>query len=111
MGTVFVTFVQTLAEKSDQVLGGVALLKDAEILQSQYTTSRNEKDKRKKQVKTASTDLTADETDLLTELFGVYATLLTYYYKTPQKAETYFDILVLPPSFRQPEADPATPYA
>lgn len=110
MGTVFGTFVQTLTDKNDQVPGGAALLKDAKTLQSQYKTSRKEQDKRKKQVKTSGTNLDTDETDLLTELFGVYAALLAHYYKTPDKAEAYFDFSVLPRSQHQPEAD-ATPNA
>lgn len=109
MATIFGTFVQTLTDKKNlaQVPGGAALLADAQSLQGQYTTARQEQDKRKKQVKTSGTDLDADETDLLTELFGVYAALLAFYYKTPEKAETYFDFSVLPRSQRQPEADAA----
>lgn len=99
MGTVFGTFVQTLAANKGKVPGGTDLLKDAQSLQAQYTTSRTEQDKRKRQVKTSGTDLDADETDLLTELFGVYAALLAHYYRTPEKAEAYFDFSVLPPSY------------
>lgn len=60
-------------------------------------------------MKTAVGNLDADETDLLVELFGVYATLLAHYYKTPERAETYFDFSVLPRSQRQPEADASEP--
>jgi len=49
-------------------------------------------------VKSASSDLDADETDLLVELFGAYNALLAHYYKTPERVETYFDFSVLPHS-------------
>ena len=109
MGTAFPAFVKTLTLHRDEVPQGAALLKDAQSLNAQYTTARREQDKRKKQVKTAGTDLDADETDLLTELFGVYAALLAHYYKTPERAAQYFDFSVLPPSRRQSEADDASP--
>lgn len=107
LGTVFATFVQTLTDNKGLVPDGVNLLKDAKTLLGQYGTSRQEQDKRKKQVKSASTDLDADETDILVELFGVYAALLASYYKTPERVADYFDFSVLPPSYRQTEADPA----
>lgn len=99
MGTVFGTFVQTLADNQASVPDGPALLKAAQALQAQHTASRTEQDKRKSQVKTASTDFNTDEADLLTELFGVYTALLAYYHKTPEVVETYFDFSVLPPSY------------
>ena len=49
-------------------------------------------------MKSASSDLDADETDLLVELFGAYTALLAHYYKTPERVETYFDFSVLPHS-------------
>lgn len=44
---------------------------------------------------TASSDLAADETDLLIELFGAYAALLAYYYRTPERVADYFDFSML----------------
>jgi hypothetical protein len=109
MGTAFAAFVKTLAENKDDVPQGAALLAGAQTLNAQYALARQEQDNRKKQVKTAGTDLDSDETDLLTELFGVYAALLAHYYKTPERAAEYFDFSVLPPSRRQSEADDASP--
>lgn len=62
-------------------------------------------------MKSASTDLDADETDLLVELYGAYAALLAFYYKTSERVETYFDFLVLRHGPRQPAADAGTPGA
>ena len=109
LGTAFATFVQTLTDNKAQVPDGTNLLKDANALLGQYGTARQEQDKRKKQVKTTSADLNTDETDILTELFGVYAALLAVYYKTPERVADYFDFSVLPPSRRQSEADDAAP--
>ena len=55
-------------------------------------------------MKSASSDLDADETNLLVELFGAYNALLAHYYKTPERVKTYFDFSVLPHSQRQPDA-------
>jgi len=109
MGTAFSAFVKTLALYKDDVPQGAALLKDAITLNAQYTLAQQEQDKRKKQVKTAGTDLDADETDLLTELFGVYAALLAHYYKTPERAAAYFDFSALPPSYRSADEDADAP--
>ena len=109
MGTAFAAFVKTLTLHKDDVPQGTALLKDAVSLNAQYTLARQNQDKRKKQVKTAGTDLDADETDLLTELFGVYAALLAHYYKTPERAAEYFDFSVLPPSYRSSDEDADAP--
>ena len=105
MGTAFATFVTTLTLHKDDVPQGAALLKDAQSLNAQYTAARKQQDRRKKQVKTTGIDLDADETDLLTELFGVYAALLAHYYKTPERAAQYFDFSVLPPSYRSAADD------
>ncbi len=48
-------------------------------------------DVRKKQGKTTRTILDADETDMLIELFGAYATLLAAFYRAPERALEYFD--------------------
>lgn len=105
LGTAFARFVQTLSANKSAVTNGAALLKEAQPLAEQYTLARQAQDARKKQVKSAAGSLDADETDLLVELFGVYAALLAHYYKTPERAEAYFDFSVLPRSQRQPEAD------
>ncbi len=39
------------------------------------------------------------------ELFGVYTALLAHYYKTPERAEAYFDFSVLPAHYRADSAD------
>jgi hypothetical protein len=88
---------------------GANLLNEAQPLAGQYLQARQTQDAHKNQVKTAAGSLDADETDLLVELFGVYAALLAYYYKTPERAEAYFDFSVLPRSQRQPEADATEP--
>ena len=62
-------------------------------------------------MQSASSDLDADETDLLVELFGAHTDLLAHYYKTPERVETYFDFSVLPQSQRQPAADATAPDA
>ena len=62
-------------------------------------------------MKSASSDLDADETDLLVELFGAYTALLAHYYKTPERVETYFDFSVLPHSQSQPATDTTAPDA
>ena len=105
MGTAFARFVATLSEHKADVPDGANLLKAAQPLAEQYTQSRQAQDARKKQVKSASTDLDADETDLLVELFGAYTALLAHYYKTPERAATYFDFSVLPHAQHQPAAD------
>lgn len=102
MGTAFARFVQTLTEHKADVPGGADLLKAAQPLAEQYTEARDAQAARKKQVKSASTNLDADETDLLVELFGAYTALLAHYYKTPERAATYFDFSMLP--HNQPEA-------
>ena len=107
MGTAFARFVKTLTEHQDDVPDGANLLKAAQPLAKQYVDARNTQAARKKQVKTASTDLDADETDLLVELFGAYTALLAHYYKTPERAATYFDFSMLP--HNQPEASAASP--
>ena len=107
MGTAFARFVKTLTEHKADVPDGANLLKAAQPLAEQYTQARQTQDARKKQVKSASTDLDADETDLLVELFGAYTALLAYYYKTPERAATYFDFSVLP--HNQPEAAALSP--
>jgi hypothetical protein len=104
MGTAFARFVQTLTEHKADVPDGANLLKAAQPLAEQYAEARNAQAARKKQVKTANTDLDADETDLLVELFGAYTALLAHYYKTPERAATYFDFSMLP--HNQPEAAP-----
>ena len=96
LGTAFDRFVNSLAEHKADVANGPNLLKDAQALAEQYTEARKQQAARKKQVKTASTTLDADETDLLVELFGAYTALLAHYYKTPERAETYFDFSMLP---------------
>lgn len=110
MGTAFARFVQTLGEHTADVPGGADLLKAAQPLAEQYTLARKAQASRKKQVKSASSDLDADETDLLVELFGAYTALLAHYYKTPERVETYFDFSVLPHSQHQP-ADAIAPDA
>ncbi|WP_310392607.1 hypothetical protein [Hymenobacter sp.] len=107
MGTTFPRFVATLGERQAEVPDGAALLAAAQPLAEQYARAREAQDARKKQVKSASADLNADETDLLVELFGAYAALLAFYYKTPERVETYFDFSLLPHPPR-PDAD-ATP--
>ena len=62
-------------------------------------------------MKSTSSDLDADETDLLVELFGAYTAPLVHYYKTPERVETYFDFSMLSHSQRQPAADATTPDA
>ncbi|WP_046246586.1 hypothetical protein [Hymenobacter terrenus] len=111
LGTAFAAFVQTLTDNINAIPQGAGLLKEASSLADQYTIARQEQDQRKKQVKTAGTALDTDETDILTELFGVYAALLAFYYKTPERVADYFDFSVLPPSRRQSEADDAAPTA
>lgn len=105
LGTSFARFVKTLSANKAAVTDGANLLKEALPLAEQYTQARQMQDARKKQVKTAADSLDTDETDLLVELFGVYASLLAHYYKTPERAEAYFDFSVLPRFQRQPEAD------
>jgi hypothetical protein len=105
MGTIFPAFIQTLVENVAAVPAGATLLAEAQALADQWKAARTVQDERKKQVKTTGTDLDAEETDLLVELFGVYAALLAKYYKTPERVEDYFDFSVLPPSQRQSEAD------
>jgi hypothetical protein len=107
MGTIFGAFVKTLTANKDKVPGGAALLADAQELLSQFGQSRQAQDQRKKQVKTAGTDLRADETDILVELFGVYAALLAHYYKEPERVADYFDFSVLPPSYHKADTDDA----
>jgi len=111
MSTIFGTFVQTLKDNKSKVPGGTALLADATTLLGEFTAARQKQDVRKKQVKTAGTNLDADETDILVELFGVYAALLAEYYKTPERVADYFDFSVLPPSYHQSEADDTAPRA
>ena len=111
MGTAFARFVTTLSEHKADVPDGTNLLKAAQPLAEQYTLARQAQDARKQQVKSASSDLDADETDLLMELFGAYTTLLAHYYKTPERVETYFDFSMLPQSQRQPAANAAAPDA
>ena len=106
LGTSFDRFVQSLTAHKADVPDGINLLKAAQPLAEQYTESRKTQAARKKQVKSASTDLDADETDLLVELFGAYTALLAYYYKTPERAETYFDFSMLP--HNQPSAATGT---
>ena len=96
LGTSFDRFIKSLAAHKADVPDGANLLKDAQALAEQYAEARRQQAARKKQVKTASTTLDADETDLLVELFGAYAALLAHYYKTPERAETYFDFSMLP---------------
>jgi hypothetical protein len=103
MGTAFARFVKTLAEHMADVPDGANLLKAAEPLAEQYAATRNAQAARKKQVKSASTDLDADETDLLVELFGAYTALMAYYYRTPERTANYFDFSMLP--HNQPAAD------
>ncbi|GAB3874557.1 hypothetical protein GCM10028824_27990 [Hymenobacter segetis] len=105
MGTAFAAFVKTLTLHKDDVPQGAALLKDAQTLNTNYTLARQQQDQRKKQVKTAGTDLDAGETDILTELFGVYAALLAHYYRTPERVAEYFDFSVLPPSYRSSDEE------
>ena len=107
MGTAFPAFVQTLKDHVAAVPNGAVLLADAQALAADWKEARKVQDARKKQVKTTSTDLDADETDLVIELFGVYAALLAEYYRTPERALDYFDFSVLPRSQRQSEADSA----
>ena len=106
MGTSFDRFVKSLTDHKADVANGATLLKDAQALAEHYTEARQQQAARKKQVKTAITTLDADETDLLVELFGAYTALLAYYYKTPERAETYFDFSMLP--HRQPAAATGT---
>jgi hypothetical protein len=105
LGTAFARFVKTLSANKAAVTDGANLLKEAQALAEQYALARQTQDTRKKQVKSAAGNLDADETDLLVELFGVYTALLAHYYKTPERAEAYFDFSVLPRSQREPEAD------
>ncbi|MDO7877131.1 hypothetical protein Q5H93_20465 [Hymenobacter sp. ASUV-10] len=107
LGTIFGTFVETLTANKGKVPEGAALLADANALLEGFKTARQTQDKRKKQVKTAGTDLVKDETDVLVELFGVYAALLAHYYKTPERVADYFDFSVLPPSYHKSDADDA----
>ena len=109
MGTAFPRFIGVLASHVGAVPNGAALLTDAQALAAKWKTARTEQDERKKQVKTSGTILDADETDILIELFGTYATLLAAYYKTPERAMDYFDFSVLPRSQRQSEADDTDP--
>jgi len=109
LGTAFATFVQSLTENKAKVPGGPALLAEAQELLAQFNKAHTAQDQRKKQVKTAGSDLEADETDILVELFGVYAALLAHYYKTPERVADYFDFSVLPPSYRADAADAEGP--
>ncbi len=111
MGTAFARFVATLTEHKANVPGGAALLTAAQPLAEQFTLARQAQDARKQQVKSASSDLDADETDLLVELFGAYTALLARNYRTPERVAAYFDFSVLPRSQRQPEADATAPGA
>lgn len=111
IGTVFPAFVRTLETHVGSLTNGDKLLTDAQALETQWTDARKAQDQRKKAVKTASTDLDEDETDILTELFGVYAALLAEYYKTPERAMDYFDFSMLPQAQQQPEADTPPPAA
>ncbi|GAB3852711.1 hypothetical protein GCM10028822_20730 [Hymenobacter terrigena] len=111
MGTAFARFVKTLNEHKADVPDGANLLKAAQPLAEQYAEARNTQDARKKLVKSASSDLDADETDLLIELFGAYTALLAHYYRTPERVATYFDFSVLPHGQHQPAADAAAPGA
>lgn len=90
LGMAFATFVQTLTANKGKVPQDTDLLRDAQSLLAQYTAARTEQDKRKRSVKASGIDLDADETDLLTEIFGVYAALLTHYYRMPERTKTYF---------------------
>ena len=108
LGTAFATFVLTLTDNVGAVPNGAALLTEAKALQTQFAASRLEQAKRKKLVKAAAGSLDADEATVLTELFGVYAALLAQYYKTPERAATYFDFSVLPPSFRSADDEAET---
>jgi hypothetical protein len=108
LGTSFARFVKTLSANKAAVTDGANLLKEAQPLAEQYAQARQTQDARKKQVKTAAGSLDADETDLLVELFGVYATLLAHYYKTPERAEAYFDFSVLPPSYHSSDEEAAS---
>ena len=111
MGTAFARFVATLSEHKADVPDGANLLKAAQPLAEQYAEARNTQAARKKQVRAASTDLDTDETDLLVELFGAYTALLAHYYRTPERAATYFDFSMLPRGPHQPAADATTPGA
>ena len=62
-------------------------------------------------MKSASSDLDADETYLLVELFGAYTALPAHYYKTPERVEAYFDFSVLPQSQCQPATVTTAPDA
>jgi hypothetical protein len=59
-------------------------------------------------VKTGGSDLKTNETDILVELFGVYAALLAHYYKIPERVADYFDFSV-PPSYHKSDADVEKP--
>ncbi len=109
MGTAFARFVETLSAHQADVPNGANLLKAARPLAEQYALARQEQDARRKQVKAASTDLDADETDLLVELFGAYTALLALYYKTPERVETHFNFSVLPHAQRQSAAEAIAP--
>ena len=111
MGTAYARFMAMLNEHKAGVPDGANLLKAAQPLAEQYTLARQAQDVRKQQVKLASSDLDADETDLLMELFGMHTALLAHYYKTPERVETYFDFSMLPHSQRQPAADATAPDA
>ena len=111
MDTAFARFVATLSEHKADVPDGTNLLKAAQPLTEQYTLARQAQDARKQQMKLASSDLDADETDLLVELFGAYTALLAHFYKTPERVETYFDFSMLLHSQRQPATNAAAPDA
>ena len=111
MGTTFARFMAMLNEHKAGVPDGANLLKAAQPLAEQYTLARQAQDVSKQQVKLASSDLDADETDLLMELFGMHTALLAHYYKTPERVETYFDFSMLPHSQRQSAADATAPDA
>ena len=111
MDTAFARFVATLSEHKTSVPDGANLLKAAQPLAEQYILAHQAQDAHKQQTKSTSSDLDADETDLLMELFGAYTTLLAHYYKTPERVETYFDFSMLPQSQRQPAANAAAPDA
>ena len=94
---------KSLGTNQAAVPGGAALLTDARTLAGQHTAARTTQDERKKQVRTASTTLATDETDLLVELFGA---LLAFHYRTPEKVADYFDFSML--ARRAPGPDEAT---
>ena len=70
MGTAFARFVATPSKHKAGIPHSTNLLKAAQPLAEQYTLAHQAQDARKQRVKSASSDLDANETDLLVELFG-----------------------------------------